>query len=308
MHILILTDRDWTHPQAGGTGTALRGQITRWLEWGHRVSVVTSSYPGAARHERDGALEVHRAGHLKTAVPHAIRRVRRGVAADADVVFEVVNGVFFFTPLWLRRPCVTFVQHLSAGAQYRLELGWKGRPIGYLLETAPLRHLYNGASLMAISGPTADSMAERGVPRSDIVVNHTGLEPEDFGPGSEEPEPTLIHVGRIKRYKNIEGVLDVLEDVPGTRLELVGEGDHRPALEDEIERRGLTDRVTVHGYVSDERKRELLGGAWLNVTASTAEGWGLGVTEAAARGTPSVAVAVGGLREAGGGGDRKSVV
>ena len=56
--------------------------------------------------------------------------------------------------------------------------------------------------------------------------------------------------------------------------------------------------MTVHGFVSDERKRELLGRAWVNVTASTAEGWGLSVTEAGARGTPSAALGVGGLTEA----------
>ena len=47
MHILVLTDRDWTHPQGGGTGTNLFGQISRWLAWGHRVTVVACSYPGA---------------------------------------------------------------------------------------------------------------------------------------------------------------------------------------------------------------------------------------------------------------------
>ena len=49
--------------------------------------------------------------------------------------------------------------------------------------------------------------------------------------------------------------------------------------------------------VTAERKRELLRSAWVNVVASSAEGWGLSVTEAGACGTPSVALAVGGLRE-----------
>ena len=48
LHILILSDRDWTHPQGGGTGTNLFGQVSRWMAWGHRVSVIACSYPGAA--------------------------------------------------------------------------------------------------------------------------------------------------------------------------------------------------------------------------------------------------------------------
>jgi O-antigen/teichoic acid export membrane protein len=81
------------------------------------------------------------------------------------------------------------------------------------------------------------------------------------------------------------------------RLELAGDGDHRAALEQEIAARGLGDRVTLHGHVSEERKRELLASAWVNLTASSAEGWCLAVIEAAASGTPSAALAVGGLKE-----------
>ena len=54
----------------------------------------------------------------------------------------------------------------------------------------------------------------------------------------------------------------------------------------------------MHGFVSEERKAELLARAWVNVTASAAEGWGLSVMEAAACRTPSAALAVGGLTEA----------
>src|SRR5436305_3332833 len=48
LHILVLSDRDWTHPQGGGTGTNLYGQVLRWTAWGHRVSILACSYPGAA--------------------------------------------------------------------------------------------------------------------------------------------------------------------------------------------------------------------------------------------------------------------
>ena len=69
-HILVLTDRDWTHPQGGGTGTNLYGQIARWVAWGHRVTVVAGAYPGAQRDERLGPLlTVHRMGTRLTVFP-----------------------------------------------------------------------------------------------------------------------------------------------------------------------------------------------------------------------------------------------
>ena len=36
----------------------------------------------------------------------------RGVGRDADVVLEVINGITFLTPLWLRKPRVAMVHHV----------------------------------------------------------------------------------------------------------------------------------------------------------------------------------------------------
>ena len=89
----------------------------------------------------------------------------------------------------------------------------------------------------------------------------------------------------------------MLEAVPEAVLDIAGEGDHREALEAEIAARGLGDRVVMHGHVSEELKAELLSRSWVNLTASSAEGWCLTVMEAAMYGTPSAALAVGGLPE-----------
>ena len=53
----------------------------------------------------------------------------------------------------------------------------------------------------------------------------------------------------------------------------------------------------MHGFVDEQTKARLYRQAWLHVTASTSEGWSLTVMEAALCGTPSAAIAVGGLRE-----------
>ena len=40
LHILVLADRDWKHNDTGGNGANLHAQISRWVEWGQRVTVV----------------------------------------------------------------------------------------------------------------------------------------------------------------------------------------------------------------------------------------------------------------------------
>jgi glycosyltransferase involved in cell wall biosynthesis/O-antigen/teichoic acid export membrane protein len=298
-HILLLTDRDWTHPQGGGTGTNLYGQVSRWVAWGHRVTVVAGSYPGAEEisrpHER---LEIHRMGGRMTVFPRAALASLRGVGRDADVVLEVVNGIAFFTPLWwwLRAPRVTLVHHVHQD-HYVAEMGRRGRLAALLAERLPLATFYRHHPFLTISESARRDMVALGIPSEQIHVAYLGVEADSFVETARDDTPTLLYLGRLKQYKRLEILLDVLAGIPEARLEIAGEGSHRPVLEEEIDRRGLRERVTLHGFVSEDEKRALYARAWVNLTASSAEGWCLTVMEAAGAGTPSAAMAVGGLPE-----------
>jgi glycosyltransferase involved in cell wall biosynthesis len=300
LHILILVDRDWTHPQGGGTGANLRAHVKYLTQWGHRVTIMTGSYPGAVRLERDGPVTIHRHGGRKGVFPHTIARLcarRVKDVKDVDVVLEVINGITFVTPLWSRKPHVQYVHHVHR-EQYIEEMGLPGRIAAFLAETAPLRWLYRGGRFVTVSEATARQLMELGIPREAIELNYHGPEPDDYGPGTRATEPTLIYLGRLKRYKRIEVVFDILDAAPEAVLDIVGTGEHGPVLEAEAEARGLQDRVRMHGFVDHGRKVELLQRSWALVTASAAEGWGLTTLEAAACATPSVALGVGGLAEA----------
>src|SRR3546814_15682597 len=52
---------------------------------------------------------------------------------------------------------------------------------------------------------------------------------------------------------------------------------------------GLDDAVELRGRVPDEELVELYQRAWVVASASSSEGWGMSLTEAAACGTPAVA-------------------
>ena len=297
LHILLLADRDWTHPQTGGNGANIYNQVSRWVAWGHKVTVVAGMYPGAAPFQRfSDDLVVHRMGGRATVFPRAVWSVLRGIGRDADVVCEVINGITFLTPLWLRKPRVALVHHVHREL-YLGEFGRLGHLLAWVLETMPLRVLYRRTPFLTISRSACDDLVGVGIPPEHITVEYLGVEGEAYHRRERSPEPRLVYVGRLKAYKRIEIVLDVLEAIPSAQLDVVGDGDHRENLEAEVARRGLGDRVTMHGYVSEERKGELYARAWVSLTASSSEGWSLTVMEAALCGTPSAAMAIGGLPE-----------
>jgi glycosyltransferase involved in cell wall biosynthesis len=88
-------------------------------------------------------------------------------------------------------------------------------------------------------------------------------------------------------------------ELPALRLTVAGQGWWDAKLRELADELGITDRVDFTGFVSEEAKHRLLAQAWVALTPSLKEGWGLTIVEAGARGTPTVAFAeAGGVAEA----------
>jgi glycosyltransferase involved in cell wall biosynthesis len=90
----------------------------------------------------------------------------------------------------------------------------------------------------------------------------------------------------------------VLGRHPDARLVIVGDGYERADLEYLVRGLDLDHAVTLAGRVSDEELIDLYRRAWTVTSASSREGWGMTLTEAAACGTPSVATRIPGHTDA----------
>ena len=91
--------------------------------------------------------------------------------------------------------------------------------------------------------------------------------------------PTLLYLGRLKRYKRVDLILDAVAKLRseglGLRLLVAGEGDDGPKLQRHAAGLGLgQDSVGFLGRVSEDDKLRLLQGAWVHVLTSAKEGWG----------------------------------
>jgi glycosyltransferase involved in cell wall biosynthesis len=111
--------------------------------------------------------------------------------------------------------------------------------------------------------------------------------------GSADRKPTVLAVGRLRRKKNLETLLDAFARsrvaASHTLLVVGPEGDAGPVLVERIARPDLAGRVELLGFVSDERLLQLYREASCLCHTSLLEGFGLPVLEAMSCGVPVVA-------------------
>ncbi len=303
MRLLVVNWQDRLNPQAGGAETHLHEIFGRLAARGHRVELLASGWSGAAPRETVDGIEVHRVGSRHTFNLHVAGYYRRNLADGAhDVVVEDLNKVPVFAPFWTRRPLVLLVHHLFGATAFR-EASPPFAAATWLLER-PIARVYRGVPVQAVSRSTADDLVARGLRGADVRVIHNGVDLDAFAPDAGTarfPEPTFLYVGRLKRYKRVDLVLRAVARLRaegvGARLLVAGRGDDEARLRGLAGELGLGEGVVFEGFVSEERKRELLRRAWATVLVSPKEGWGITNVEAAACGTPAVAADAPGLRE-----------
>lgn len=302
MKLLVINWQDIKNPQAGGAEVHLHEIFGRLARRGHQVTLLCSGWPGAAAHEMVDGMDVHRVGHRHSftllAMPYYHRYLR---GEDFDLGVEDINKIPLYSPLWVRMPVVALIPHLFGATAFAVASA-PYAAISWLAER-PVPFVYQSVPFQAISESTADDLAERGLPRSHIRVIRPGIDHARFRPDPDvQPfeKPTFIYVGRLRRYKGLEVVIDALarlraEGIPA-RLAVAGKGDHEAALRDYVAERA-PESVDFLGFVTEEMKLDLLRRGWASVYPSPKEGWGITNVEAAASGTPTLASDSPGLRE-----------
>jgi len=129
----------------------------------------------------------------------------------------------------------------------------------------------------------------------DVIPNGVRVTPRR---SRRRPSRTsLVFVGRLVPHKRVERLLDAVGRTDGVRIDVVGDGPERAALEEEAARIGVTDRAAFHGDVSHDEVIDRIGRADALVLASDYEGLPHVVLEALAAGTPVVSPSVGGIGE-----------
>lgn len=143
---------------------------------------------------------------------------------------------------------------------------------------------------------------ERIAPKAKVVVIANPVAVPEIPPDPARREPaTLLFLGRFGQRKGIFDLLQTLKSIkarfPQTKLRCGGDGDVAGVLT-RARQLDVSDSVEVLGWVSGEAKERELARATVYVLPSYAEGLPMGVLEAMAAGTPTVATNVGGVPDA----------
>lgn len=292
--------RDLDDPEAGGSEIHAEQILQRWAAVGLRVRHRTSTADRSRRLYR-GQIEVHQAGGRysvfpRVILPQLVRRTAPGIA-----VVEIWNGVPWLSPLWHRGPRVTWLHHVH-------DRMWSDAMIaplaaaGRFVEMHLAPPVYRSTSIATLSATSAAEILALGIPPDRLTIIPPGVD-EGFRPDESRrsPTPSVVIVGRLAPVKQVDRALEALalvrRRIPELSVEVVGDGPRRDELERWCRDQDAT-WVRLSGRVDDAALVEAYQRAWLVVSASYAEGWGMSLTEGAACATPAVATDIAGHRGA----------
>ena len=302
LSVLVLNWLDRENPRAGGAETHMHEVFGRLSEKGHQVSALVSGWTGCASRARLDGIDVHRCGGRHTFSLAAPVYFRRHLAdRHFDVVVEDLNKVPLFSPRWTNAPVVLLTHHLFGSTAF--QAGPLPVAAATVLLERPIPRVYRKTPAIAVSESTKEDMVHRGLDPELISVIPNGIDVDFFTPAPETraERPTLVFLGRLKRYKRVDLVIDAVRALADQGLDvdllIAGEGDQLERLERRVHRLGLQDRVQILGFLDESAKLDLLRRAWIHVLTSSKEGWGISNLEAAACATPSVVSDAPGLRE-----------
>ena len=290
--IAFLSWRDTQNPEGGGAERFLEKMAVGLVARGCEVTIFCAAYAGASPDEVVDGIRFVRRGSKLSVYAQGMRALRRGDLGDVDLVVDVQNGLPFFSRLVTRRPVVVLVHHVHREQWPVVYPGPTGK-VGWWIEhrLAPL--LYRRSQYVAVSRATRAELRTLGVRGPRVAVVHNGTDaiiPVQCG---KADSPTIAVVGRLVPHKQVEHAIDAAlelrEEFPGLRLEVVGSGWWEGNLHEYAAARCAGDTVVFRGHVGEEEKHEIYERAWVLALPSLKEGWGLVVGEAGMHATPTVA-------------------
>jgi glycosyltransferase involved in cell wall biosynthesis len=264
----------WQGAQVGGAVTHTRGVVNGLIDCGLSVhSVAAERLAGTERAAFTEAVP-RRALDLVQGVGYAdYARQIRAAASEmcADFVYERYQMGSSAGLRVARSLGVPLVLEFN-GPEVWVQQHWRG---GRMMLGGPLarlerRNLLDASVVVVVSAALRDLVVADGVPPARVLVNPNGVDVDALAPyracdarawrahlGLPE-RPTVGFVGTFGAWHGVRLLPALAEAVPEAQWILIGGGGLLPEVRDEIDRRGLGDRVRLTGVIEHTRACEML--------------------------------------------------
>jgi glycosyltransferase involved in cell wall biosynthesis len=312
MRILITTGI--FPPDIGGPATYVPTIAKALAERGHQVTVLTTSEPENLQWDDSiypfFVSRINRRQKIWLRSLKCIAEILR-LGRAADVIYA--NGVYFEAAIaskFLRKPLVMKIVGDEAWER-SVRRGWTKNNFedfqqrcqswqAELLKRHRSWVVRQADRVIVPSQYLANWVVKWGVPTEKIAVIYNAVEIPDKVEPLSIPLKTpvkAVTVGRLVPWKQVDGLIEALNEISELGLVVVGDGPERPRLERIAQELGVSGRVYFAGQRSKKETLSLMAACDLFVLNSTYEGLPHTVLEAMALGLPVIATAVGGTPE-----------
>lgn len=234
-------------------------------------------------------------------LPLRVRRELQGFAPDAIVASDPIVGAAALAGRRLaRRRTPVIVEVHGDWRTFTRSYGSRARRLlASVVDRAAASAVRRADATRAVSSFTARLVEEaRGEPPTATFTAYSDLAAFTERPVEPLPEqPTVIFVGALERYKNVEGLAGawraLAQRIPEARLVIVGRGSQRDVVERLV--REFPGRVEHHPSLDPGDVARAIDRSTVLALPSWPEGLGRVVIEAFARGRAVVATDGGGI-------------
>lgn len=309
-------------PLGGGAANATECLLREYADMlDTEVHLVTSAIGGEYVREEIGEhVIVHRIPIGKN--PEDLHHQSRG-----NLLAYTVKGYFFARKLireerdfdlvhaFFTVPCgaMAYLLRLEFRLPYIVSLrgadvpGYSERfTIIYAFVRPLVRMIWKSAAAVVSNSRGLMELAKETRPKQDIPVIPNGVDIEQFSPGKEVSEDTIIRILVVSRLTPRKGIRFLIRSMkmlhethPKQKIELLvaGGGDEEAALKALVESEGVSDRIRFLGRVPHDELPQVYRQADIFCLPSLNEGMSNTVLEAIASGLPIVATVTGGTDE-----------
>jgi glycosyltransferase involved in cell wall biosynthesis len=310
MRILVLC---YEYPPLGGGGGRVAQSIAEQMALrGHEVRVQTGALGWRSTHESINGVEVFRTASGRRA-PDTCRVHEMGLYC-ATSFFPTLRHIRQWKPdvihahFAVPTGALAWAAHRLTGVPYVLTAHLGDVPGGVPDQTDTLfklidplaRQIWNQAVAATAVSSFVQELAQRAYQRSVTrILNGIDLADLPTAPQSIRETRHLVFVGRFNPQKNLPFFINALARLRPShwRATIVGDGPDRGVVERLIVQHGLTDRVTLAGWLRGSEVAAILNEAEILCMPSTSEGMPVAAVEALKHGLAIVASDIPGIRD-----------